>query len=379
MRVALAAALAAVTALSRASPCAGVADDAPRLGSSRWFAPDDRSSFCEAFTGVGISSEGEVVAFDVFVGLPIVLFVVFLASQFRLSWRKLRCARDLVMPTYYALLWLVCLLNLLRVALQMWRADPGEDAPGDCLGGGRSGSSPAAWTALWLATRFGATFAEVTVLAFEPRASGVDPRAALRRALTVALGVALADAALESTLVFALGARLFAERPPVQTSVECPGTVANPPAKAVEAYKLAYWIARGVAFAVGYACVAAAPISGGSAFRRLYFRDWFHPSAAAGGGGVPNRGTFLRYAAAVGAAHLVSALAASLAASGARVGYCLAAVCDFAFDAGIGPAMYWAFLAEYFREDDFELESRYVSEMFEAGYWEGLPDEDADY
>ena len=40
--------------------------------------------------------------------------------------------------------------------------------------------------------------------------------------------------------------------------------------------------------------------------------------------------------------------------------------------------MYWAFLAEYFREDDFELESRYVSEMFEAGYWEGLPDEDGD-
>ena len=81
----------------------------------------------------------------------------------------------------------------------------------------------------------------------------------------------------------------------------------------------------------------------------------------------------------MGAAHLASALAASLAASGARVGYCLAAVCDFAFDAGIGPAMYWAFLAEYFREDDFELESRYVSEMFEAGYWEGLPDEDGDY
>ena len=48
------------------------------------------------------------------------------------------------------------------------------------------------------------------LLAFEPRASGVDPRAALRRALTVALGVALADAALESTLVFALGALVCA-------------------------------------------------------------------------------------------------------------------------------------------------------------------------
>ena len=189
--------------------------------------------------------------------------------------------------------------------------------PGDCPGGGRSGSSPRAWTALWLATRFGATFAEVTVLAFEPRASGVDPRAALRRALTVALGVALADAALESTLVFALGARLFAERPPVQPSVECPGTVANPPAKAVEAYKLAYWIARGVAFAVGYAARGA---DLGARRFAVCILGLVPSPAAAGGGGVPNRGTFLRYAAAVGAAHLASALAASSRRPGRGLG-----------------------------------------------------------
>ena len=129
------------------------------------------------------------MAFDVFVGLPIVLFVVF-ASQFRLSWRKLRRARDLVMPTYYALLWLVCLLNLLRVALRCG-ARIGEDTPAIAPEEAVR-IFPAAWTALWLATRFGATFAEV-VLASSPA------RPASTRALPSAAPGTVASAAASPT------------------------------------------------------------------------------------------------------------------------------------------------------------------------------------
>ena len=87
-------------------------------------------------------------------GLPTVLFVAFLASQLRTSITKLNHShgRNHIMITYYAFLWLTCVLNVLRCALQMWQTSPLNHVR--------------LWNALWLTTRFGLTFLEVSVVVF---------------------------------------------------------------------------------------------------------------------------------------------------------------------------------------------------------------------
>jgi hypothetical protein len=47
-------------------------------------------------------------------------------------------------------------------------------------------------------------------------------------------------------------------------------------------------------------------------------------------------------------------------------------LCNYAYYACYPPVLYLTFLADYFREDEYEVESRYYSEMEEAGYFDDL-------
>lgn len=74
------------------------------------------------------------------IGLPTLLFLVFLGWRFMPSIRKLQHLQSHIMTTYYAFLWIVGLLNLLRCFALVIEAQY---------------SSPFLLNGLWLMTRFG--------------------------------------------------------------------------------------------------------------------------------------------------------------------------------------------------------------------------------
>lgn len=84
-------------------------------------------------------------------GLPTLVFLVFLGSQLRRSVRKLRLTHSQIMLTYYATLWAVSVLNLLRCGVMMVEARY---------------TGQAHWNALWLLTSSVSVLLEVSVVVF---------------------------------------------------------------------------------------------------------------------------------------------------------------------------------------------------------------------
>lgn len=285
-------------------------------------------AWCEAFVGVGIRSES-VVLYDVIVGLPTVLFIVFLASQLRSSVRKLHHShgRNHIMITYYAFLWLVCVLNVLRCCLQMWQASPLNHLK--------------LWNALWLTTRFGMTFLEVSVIVFLAqgyRADAASGGRALARTLAAATVVAGVDLVVKLALIFGGGVELFVEQQEAQSP-------------SYYWAKWGYWAGRNAIFAAVYAAVVTLP--------HTRHRDV-----------LPARPAFFRYAALLLTLYAAGTVGALCVAAGAGWGYCLAGLCNFAYYVGYPPLLYLTFLADFFREDEFDLENAYYSEMEDAGYFD---------
>jgi hypothetical protein len=77
------------------------------------------------------------------IGLPTVLFLVFLGWRFLPFVRKLQRSQSHIMTTYYAFLWAVGLLNVLRCLALLAEAES---------------SRPLLLNLLWLLTRFGNAF-----------------------------------------------------------------------------------------------------------------------------------------------------------------------------------------------------------------------------
>ncbi len=75
------------------------------------------------------------------IGLPTVLFLIFLGWRLLPSIRKLQRSQSHIMTTYYAFLWVVGLLNVLRCLAFVAEVES---------------SSPLLLNLLWLLTRFGA-------------------------------------------------------------------------------------------------------------------------------------------------------------------------------------------------------------------------------
>ena len=84
-------------------------------------------------------------------GLPTLFFLLFLGSQLRRSVRKLRRTHSQIMLTYYATLWAVSALNLLRCGVMMVEARY---------------TGQAHWNALWLLTSSVGVLLEVSVVVF---------------------------------------------------------------------------------------------------------------------------------------------------------------------------------------------------------------------
>ena len=267
------------------------------------------------------------------VALPTVLFVMFLASHLRASVEKLRATRNHVMATYYTNLWFVCILNLLRCGVQMWQASPLNHVR--------------LWNALWLATRFGMDSLEVSAVVYLYLAHGhsraVGAAAALRETVVIAMGVAGIDLLAKSVLIFGFGVQVFVEEPGLHS-------------RAYFWAKWGYWGARAFIAALVYGVLTALP--------RTRYRDW-----------MPARPSFYRYTGVLFVMYAVETVCALCVGGGvSRWAYCVFGLCNYAYYACYPPVLYLTFLADYFREDEYEVESRYYSEMEEAGYFDDLDD-----
>ena len=105
--------------------------------SSNWTTATLREFRGSRSTGAG----GQCVVDAQVVGLPTVLFLVFLGWNLRTSLRKLQRSQSHIMTTYYVFLWVVSVLNIVRCFVQMAEVEE---------------RSPVLWNVLWLMTRFGA-------------------------------------------------------------------------------------------------------------------------------------------------------------------------------------------------------------------------------
>eukprot|EP00854_Cymbomonas_tetramitiformis_P004195 gene4195-5171_t len=99
------------------------------------------------------------------------------------------------MATYYAFLWLVCILNLLRASIEIWEANPKGHYT--------------LWNVLWLTARGGMLFLEVSVVVFLAQGYLVSSRKALIRTLVISSVVALVDSFFKVLFIWVWRINLF--------------------------------------------------------------------------------------------------------------------------------------------------------------------------
>ncbi|KAK3282570.1 hypothetical protein CYMTET_9700 [Cymbomonas tetramitiformis] len=264
-----------------------------------------------------------VLFFDLFLGLPTLLFTIFLAVKAKAAVNKLVRSQSHIMATYYAFLWLVCILNLLRASIEIWEANPKGHYT--------------LWNVLWLTARGGMLFLEVSVVVFLAQGYLVSSRKALIRTLVISSVVALVDSFFKVLFIWVWRINLFG----ATTDEVTAGSGWN---------KWMFWGAHTLIYLIIYMCILALP--------HTRWRDR-----------LPARPSFYRYVLFLVILDFVAFLGAIMLAAGATQGYCLYGICAWVYYAFYPPILYMTFLAEFFQDTDDE-ESAYYSEMKDAGYFE---------
>jgi len=255
-------------------------------------------------------------------GLPTACFVAFLAWGARRAARRLRRARSPLMSTYYAFLWVVCGVNVLRCGVQLWQQHPEEEAP--------------VADALWLVTRFALNFLEVSVVVFLAQGYNSSGRDALVRTLAVSGGFAAVDVALKALLMYGAGVPLFSGDQGLGAGAR--------------REKWGYWSAHTALYAAGYGLVTALP--------HTRWRDC-----------LPAKASFYRYAAALAAVNFFGLCGALALVGGAGGGYCLYGGANLVYYAAYPPLLYVTFLQDFLAEDG-EVDEEYYSELRDAGFFD---------
>ncbi|KAI8477125.1 MAG: transmembrane protein adipocyte-associated 1 [Monoraphidium minutum] len=251
--------------------------------------------------------------------LPSLAFLVFLALRLEASVRKLRRSRSHVMAVYYAFVWAITALNVLRALVAL--------VPATGL-----------WDVLWLVTRFGQLVVEVSVIVFLVQGLATTTHQALLRTLAVSGAVAGLEAAVKVIYIFALHVPLFLD-----------GSTPSDPTGDTRWSKWGFWLARAGLSAAAYAAVAALPATP--------WRDL-----------LPSKPELRRYAAALAAAYACKAAGALLIGARAGGGYCLFAAGAWLYDAGYPPLVYVTFLAGFLQEEELDTDLLLYSEMREADF-----------
>ncbi|XP_048324400.1 protein CANDIDATE G-PROTEIN COUPLED RECEPTOR 2 [Ziziphus jujuba] len=247
------------------------------------------------------------------------LFVVYLALQARQSFSKLLHGRSYIMISYYGCLWLVSLLNLAWCSLQAWECTPGKEL---------------AWNVLSLFTTSGMLFLEVSLLAFLLKGNHASGSQALTRTFVVSGLIVGLDILLKAIYLFGFGIPLF---------IDTNDNTHN--------MKWNLWVVHRLVLTAVYGFILY-----------MYNSKWRER--------LPARPAFYKYTAIMFLLNGLALLACGITGNGAGFGFWLYSATIVCYHAFYLPLIYITFLADFFQEEDLNLENVYYSEMKDAGFFD---------
>ncbi|KAF4368411.1 hypothetical protein F8388_018105 [Cannabis sativa] len=251
--------------------------------------------------------------------LASLLFVLYLGFQARQSLPKLSHGRSYIMISYYACLWIVSLLNLGWCLFQAWECTPGKEM---------------AWNVLSLFTKAGMLFLEVSLLAFLFQGNSVNGLEALTRTFGISGLVVGLDIVLKAIYLFAFGIPLFIDSNDQTHKM-----------------KWGLWVVHKMVLTAIYGSILF-----------MYNSKWRER--------LPARPAFYKYTAIMFSLNAVSLFACGLTGNGAGFGFWLYGTTIVCYHAFYLPLIYATFLADFFMEENLNLENAYYSEMKDAGFFD---------
>ncbi|CAN6477328.1 unnamed protein product [Victoria cruziana] len=252
--------------------------------------------------------------------VPSFLFLVFLLSQAKKSITKLAHGRSYIMITYYALLWIVAVLNFLWCLLQAWQCTSGKEF---------------AWNLLSLSTTTGMLFLEVSLLAFLLQGNQYSGLEALMRTLIISGIIVCFDFFLKVIYIFGFSVPLFVDNKEEQ-----------------DQHKWMLWVLHRFFLTSVYAVVFF-----------MHHTKWRDR--------LPARPAFYNYTGVMLFVNATALFACALMGIGAGFGFWLYSLTVLIYHAFYLPFIYLTFLSDFFLEEDLHLENVYYSEMKDAGFFDG--------
>ncbi|XP_074573971.1 protein CANDIDATE G-PROTEIN COUPLED RECEPTOR 2-like isoform X1 [Curcuma longa] len=279
--------------------------------------------------------------------VPSVLFVAYLASLARKSFAKLMSGQSYLMVSYYALLWLVSLLNLFWCLVQVWQCTAAKES---------------AWNMLSLFTETGLLFMEISLLAFLLQGSHAGGLDVLTRTFVVSGVIVATDTLLKTIYIFGFGVPLFANSNNKENRA-----------------RWGLWIVHKLLLSAVYGFIFfmhhskwRERLPGNSSFLLGFYHKHLlllhcqllilYTLAA--------RPSFYNYVCAMLLLNTMSLFGCLLAANGSGFGIWLFNLTTVCYHSLYLPLLYVVFLADFFQEEDMRLENVYYSEMKDAGFFD---------
>ncbi|URE24407.1 putative membrane protein [Musa troglodytarum] len=251
--------------------------------------------------------------------VPSALFVVYLASKVRKSFAKLTYGHSYVMMAYYALLWVVTVLNLVWCLVQAWECTAAKEL---------------SWNMLSLFTESGMLLLEVSLLAFLLQGNHAGGLEVLTRTFVVSGVIVAADTLLKAIYIFGFGVPLFADKN-----------------KTANGGRWGLWIIHKMLLTAVYGFIFF-----------MHHSKWRER--------LPARPAFYKYVCAMLLLNTMSLFGCLLAGNGAGFGIWLFNLTLICYHSLYLPLLYVVFLADFFQEEDLRLENVYYSEMKDAGFFD---------
>ncbi|XP_073123961.1 protein CANDIDATE G-PROTEIN COUPLED RECEPTOR 2-like [Henckelia pumila] len=250
--------------------------------------------------------------------VPSALLVLYLGFQANRSVKKLRHRKSYVMIAFYALLWFAAVLNLAWSILQAWQCAPGKTV---------------AWNLLSLFTECGMLSLEISLLPFllqENYSSGLE---ALAHTFMVSGSIVAVDILIQAIVVFGFEVPLFISA------------------------DASHWGKWSVLFVHTLMLTAVYTY-----ILFVHYSKWKDR--------LPPRPSFYNYVVVMFITNVVGLFANGLSGIGFGFGLWLYNIIVICRHSLYLPFLYATFLADFFQEEDWLLDSAYYSEMKDAGFFD---------
>ncbi|KAK7388880.1 hypothetical protein VNO78_23707 [Psophocarpus tetragonolobus] len=266
-----------------------------------------------------LGSDLKCDGYAIFLVVSSVLFVLYLMVHAKKNLNSICRRRSYVVVSYYAILWLVTLLNLAWSFLQAWQCSPGKEV---------------AWNLLSIFTTSGMLCLEISLMAFLLKDNYMNGMEALAHSFLASGIIVFVDTLLKAIYVFGFGVPLF-----------------NRNVESTHMIKWSLWIVHKLLLAAAYGFILS-----------VHFSKWREK--------VPPRPVFYNYVAVMFVFSVITLFACGLAGIGSGLGIWLYDLTMLCYHSLYLPFLYVTFLADFFQEEDFLLDNAYYSEMKDAGFFD---------